>query len=147
MAGPGERRGEVGHRQALQIITAILRAVEGDNLLPITVWVSDAHGDLKAAVRMDGAFLDTPLNAQRKAYTAARGGSRTTRELRARVDQAPVDAHCFDPRFTYFGGGVKVVVDGQVLGAVGVSGRPEPGEDERLAVLGIRAAYPKAELP
>ena len=39
---------------------------------PVSVFVADAHGELVAAATMDGAAPDTRLNAQRKAYTAAR---------------------------------------------------------------------------
>ena len=46
---------------------------------PVSVFVADTHGELVAAASMDGAALDTRLNAQRKAYTAARSDARTTR--------------------------------------------------------------------
>src|SRR5918998_644194 len=39
---------------------------------PVSVFVADSHGELVAAVTMDDAAPDTRLNAQRKAYTAAR---------------------------------------------------------------------------
>ena len=38
----------------------------------MSVFVADGHGELVAAATMDGAAPDTRLNAQRKAYTAAR---------------------------------------------------------------------------
>ena len=38
----------------------------------VSVFVADPHGELVAAATMDGAAPDTRLNAQRKAYTAAR---------------------------------------------------------------------------
>src|SRR5207245_8149235 len=47
---------------------------------PVSVFVADAHGELVAAATMDGAAPDTRLNAQRKAYTAARREARKTRE-------------------------------------------------------------------
>ena len=40
-----------------------------------------------------------------------------------------------DLRYTAWGGGVPIVVDGEVIGAVGVSGLPE-AEDMVLARLG-----------
>src|SRR5882672_8797725 len=46
---------------------------------PLSVYVADTHGELVAAATMDGAAPDTRLNAQRKAYTAARSDARTTR--------------------------------------------------------------------
>ena len=104
---------------------------------PVSVWVVDGHGELVAAASMDGAAHDTKLNAQRKAYTAARSDARTTRELAEKVAGGELPAS-FDPFFTFFLGGVAVF-DGETrLGAVGVSGLP--GEvDEQLALRAIAA--------
>ena len=89
---------------------------------PVSVFVADAHGELVAAATMDGAAPDTRLNAQRKAYTAARSDATSTRELaeKARADAA--ERAGFDPFFTFFLGGVAVFEDGRRLGAVGVGG-------------------------
>ena len=79
---------------------------------------------------------DTRLNAQRKAYTAARSDARTTRELAVKAAADPVERASFDPFFTFFLGGVAVFDGDRRIGAVGVSGLP--GEvDERLALLAI----------
>jgi uncharacterized protein GlcG (DUF336 family) len=87
---------------------------------------------------MDGAAPDTRLNAQRKAYTAARGGARSTRELADKVRDNAAERASFDPFFTFFLGGVAVFDGDRRLGAVGVSGLP--GEvDERLALDAIAA--------
>ena len=102
---------------------------------PVSVWVVDGHGELVAAASMDGAAHDTKLNAQRKAYTAARSDARTTRELAAKVAGGELP-QSFDPFFTFFLGGVAVVEGGERVGAVGVSGLP--GEvDEQLALGAI----------
>jgi glc operon protein GlcG len=99
---------------------------------PVAVYVADPHGELIAAATMDGAAPDTRLNAQRKAYTAARSDARSTRELAEKVRDDPVERASFDPFFTFFLGGVAVFEDGRRVGAVGVSGLP--GEvDEQLA--------------
>ncbi len=106
---------------------------------PVSVFVADSHGELVAAATMDGAAPDTRLNAQRKAYTAARSDARSTRELaeKARADAA--ERASFDPFFTFFLGGVAVF-DGDVrIGAVGVSGLA--GDvDEQLALDAIAAS-------
>ena len=103
---------------------------------PVSVFVADPHGELIAAVTMDGAAPDTRLNAQRKAYTAARSDARTTRELAAKAGDDPAKVASFDPFFTFFLGGVAVFEENQRIGAVGVSGLP--GEvDERLALDAI----------
>ena len=95
------------------------------------------HGELVAAATMDGAAPDTRLNAQRKAYTAARSDARTTRELAEKVRDDPVERASFDPFFTFFLGGVAVFDGERRIGAVGVSGLP--GEvDERLALARYR---------
>jgi glc operon protein GlcG len=114
--------------RARAIVDAVLAEAPG----PVSVFVADTHGELVAAATMDGAAPDTRLNAQRKAYTAARSDARSTRELAAKGE----DAASFDPFFTFFLGGVAVF-DGETrVGAVGVSGLP--GEvDERLALQAI----------
>ncbi|HLX33262.1 MAG TPA: heme-binding protein [Gaiellaceae bacterium] len=121
--------------RARAIVDHVVAAAAG----PVSVFVVDAHGELVAAATMDGAAPDTRLNAQRKAYTAARSDARSTRELaeKARADAA--ERASFDPFFTFFLGGVAVFDGNTRIGAVGVSGLP--GEvDERLALDAIAAS-------
>ena len=100
---------------------------------PLSVFVADAHGELVDAATMDGAAPDTRLNAQRKAYTAARSDARSTRELAEKVRSDAVERASFDPFFTFFLGGVAVFDGDDRVGAVGVSGLPGE-QDERLAL-------------
>ena len=106
---------------------------------PVSVFVADTHGELVAAATMDGAAPDTRLNAQRKAYTAARSDASSTRELaeKARADAA--ERASFDPFFTFFLGGVAVFEDGRRIGAVGVSGLP--GEVDAAYAEARRRGY------
>ena len=102
----------------------------------MSVFVADTHGELVAAATMDGAAPDTRLNAQRKAYTAARSDARSTRELAEKARADAVERASFDPFFTFFLGGVAVFDGERRIGAVGVSGLP--GEvDEQLALRAI----------
>jgi uncharacterized protein GlcG (DUF336 family) len=103
---------------------------------PVSVFVADGHGELVAAATMDGAAPDSRLNAQRKAYTAARSDATSTRELAEKVRDDPVERASFDPSFTFFIGGVAVFEDGRRVGAVGVSGLPGV-DDEQLALAAI----------
>src|SRR5947199_7432810 len=105
---------------------------------PVSVFVADAGGELVAAATMDGAAPDTRLNAQRKAYTAARSDARSTRELAEKVRDDPVERASFDPFFTFFLGGIAVFEGETRMGAVGVSGLPG-ADDERLAQAAIDA--------
>lgn len=118
---------------------AIVRAVVEEASGPVSVFVADDHGEVVAAATMDGAAHDTRLNAQRKAYTAARSDARSTHELAEKVRDDAVERASFDPFFTFFLGGVAVF-DGETrVGAVGVSGLP--GEvDEQLARKAIQTA-------
>jgi uncharacterized protein GlcG (DUF336 family) len=118
--------------QALQIIDHVVSSAQG----PVSVFVADDHGEIIAAATMDGAAPDTRLNAQRKAYTAARSDARSTAELAEKVRDDPVERASFDPFFTFFLGGVAVFDGDRRVGAVGVSGLPGE-EDERLALLAI----------
>jgi glc operon protein GlcG len=118
------------HAQA--IVAYVIREASG----PVSVFVADTHGELVAAATMDGAAPDTRLNAQRKAYTAARSDARTTRELADKVKDDAVERASFDQFFTFFLGGVAVFDGEERIGAVGVSGLP--GEvDEQLALRAI----------
>jgi glc operon protein GlcG len=118
--------------RARAIVDDVVAHAEG----PVSVFVADTHGELVAAATMDGAAPDTRLNAQRKAYTAARSDAKTTRELAEKAHQDPVERASFDPFFTFFLGGVAVFEGSARIGAVGVSG--QPGEvDERLALEAI----------
>ena len=106
---------------------------------PVSVFVADEHGELVAAATMDGAAPDTRLNAQRKAYTAARSDARSTAELASKARADAVERASFDPFFTFFQGGVAVFEDGRRIGAIGVSGLAGP-EDDALARRAIEAA-------
>jgi uncharacterized protein GlcG (DUF336 family) len=115
---------------------AIVDHVVANAAGPVSVFVADTHGELVAAATMDGAAPDTRINAQRKAYTAARSDATSTRELREKALADPAERASFDPFFSFFLGGIAVFEDGRRVGAVGVSGLP--GEvDERLALEAI----------
>lgn len=101
------------------------------------VAVADAHGEMIAFARMDGAPLSSIAIAMNKAWTAARE-RKTTKEIgeAARHPEKGFDIAYFgDPRFVGWGGGVPVRKDGQVIGSVAVSGLPQT-EDMELAAMG-----------
>ena len=123
----------------LQHALAIMNHVVSEAPAPVSVFVADNHGELVAAATMDGAAPDTRLNAQRKAYTAARSDAVSTRALAEKVADNAVERASFDPFFTFFLGGVAAF-DGDIrVGAVGVSGLPG-ADDEALARGALEAA-------
>jgi glc operon protein GlcG len=125
----------LSHDVALRIVQRVVGVAPG----PVSVVIADDHGEVVASVRMDGAALDTELNARRKAYTAARSDATTTRALSEKVASEPTELASFDPFFSFFLGGVAILVGGERIGAVGVSGLPGE-DDERLALDAIAYA-------
>jgi glc operon protein GlcG len=130
-----EPASELDAAHALAIVNAVAETAPG----PVSVVVSDDHGEPIASLRMDGAALDTYENARRKAYTAARSDQSTTAALADKVRASPSELASFDPSFSFFMGGVAVLSAGRRVGAVGVSGLPGP-DDEALAIAAISAA-------
>jgi glc operon protein GlcG len=123
------------HEQAL----AQVRFVVDNATAPVSVFVADDHGELVAAATMDDAAHDTRLNAQRKAYTAARSDARSTAELAGKAREDAAELASFDPFFTFFQGGVAAFEGGRRIGAIGVSGLAGP-DDDALARRAIEAS-------
>jgi len=124
----------LSHTDALKIVTAIQAELEKDGL-GAAIAVADEHGELIALLRTDGCPLASINNAINKAYTAAR----ERKESRAvgdasREENFPL-TNFGDLRYIGWGGGVPIVYEGEVVGAVGVSGLTEQ-EDMVLAHMG-----------
>ena len=127
------------HRDADIAIRAIIAEMTKRNVLGV-VAVADMHGELIALMRMSGAQLQSGTIATNKAFTAARA-CKPTRDIGRKIrsaDQGFDIAYYGDARFIGWGGGMPVVVGGQCVGAVAVSGLSED-EDIELASLGIAA--------
>src|SRR5436853_3249790 len=86
--------------------------------------IVDESGVLKAFSRMDGAPLLSIQIAQDKAYTAAGFGMPTHGWHDFIKDDPPLadGAPSGIDRLVIFGGGYPIEIDGQVVGAIGVSG-------------------------
>jgi glc operon protein GlcG len=129
----------LGHHEAQLAIQAIEAELIRRGKAAV-IAVADAHGELIALLRLDGAPLASILIAANKAWTAARE-RKPTRQIGqdAHHPETGFDmAYYGDRRYIGWGGGVPVVVDGVAVGAVAVSGLPEE-EDMHLAELGVRA--------
>jgi uncharacterized protein GlcG (DUF336 family) len=108
--------------------------------VPMNIAVVDAGANLVAFVRMDGAWLGSIEIAINKAYTA-RAFDMTTKEL-SRISQPGQPAFGIaastDHHIAIFPGGVPLKADGQIIGAVGVSGG-KPDQDNAVAEAGAEA--------
>jgi len=103
----------------------------------VAVAVADSHGELIAFARMDHVPLPSIVIAINKACTAARTG-KPTQEIGEKVKH-PEKGHDIsyygDSRIIGWGGGIPVRTNGQVAGAIAVSGLSSV-EDAALATLG-----------
>ena len=122
---------ELSHSDAQHVLAAAQASLEDDGRGAAVALVDD-HGELVAFVRVDGCPLPSIANAINTAYTAARE-RRPSREIgEASRDEGFPITNFGDLRYTGWGGGVPLEVDGAVVGAVGVSGLPE-ADDMRIA--------------
>ena len=102
--------------------------------------VCDDGGHLLMFVRMDAARVSSIQIAMDKAFTAA-CARRSTRDYAtaAAPGQPAFGIHAsHQGRFAIFPGGLPVVVDGHVVGAVGCSSG-HPDQDEAVARAGVEA--------
>lgn len=99
--------------------------------------VVDDGGNLVALERLDDTFAAGALISYGKARTAAlfKKPTRFFEEVIAKGRTAMVALEHFTP----LQGGVPIVVDGQVVGAIGVSGAASAAQDEELALVGAAA--------
>lgn len=103
----------------------------------VVIAVADCRGELITFARMDGAPVASVVIAMNKAWTAARAG-KPTHEIGEKVrhpERGHDIAYYGDPRFVGWGGGIPVWKNGEVAGAVAVSGLSSK-EDASLAKLG-----------
>jgi glc operon protein GlcG len=124
----------LGAEEAANIITAAKAEamVKGWN---VSIAVVDDAGMLIHLERMDGAGAQSPEVATLKARTSALSGA-PTKALEDVVKDRPAVA-LFPGRLPVQGG-VPVIVDGQCVGGVGVSG-VKSHEDEVVALAGAKA--------
>lgn len=126
----------LSHADALKIIAAIQAELEKENK-GAAVAVADAHGELMAFLRTDGCRLPSINIAINKAFSAAREQKESKAIGLASIEKQFPLTNFGDPRYVGWGGGVPIVYQGQVIGAVGVSGLPE---EEDMVLAGMGAA-------
>jgi uncharacterized protein GlcG (DUF336 family) len=94
-----------------------------DLKLKMCIAVADEAGDLKAFARMDGAPKLSIQISQDKAYTAA-AFSMPTHSWFEFIKNDPPLLHgiTHTPRLVVFGGGFPIMLKGEMVGAIGLSG-------------------------
>jgi glc operon protein GlcG len=117
-------------------ILAAARTEAQQNGWAVTIAVVDDGGHPLALERLDGA----PGNSAYIAPEKARSAALARKETKALEDMVNGGRTAFvtAPLMTSLEGGVPVLVDGQVVGAVGVSG-VKADQDAQVAKAGIAA--------
>ena len=118
---------------------AMMDKVLATSETPAVMAIVDAAGNLEAFAKMDNARLFTRRHAVRKAYSAAILGIDTS----AWADRMGSIGHSVsengDPMITYEQGGVPIILDGAILGGIGVGGLRGHNADEDMARIGLAA--------
>jgi uncharacterized protein GlcG (DUF336 family) len=104
------------------------------------VAVYDEGGTLKALSTMDGARFTGVSFAMDKAWTAARRQAATQDLADANATAPETMWHSFlkQSQLTLLGGGLPIIVNGQVVGGIGSSGGTIP-QDTEIANAGLAA--------
>ena len=121
-------------------VIAAAEAKAADIEQPMNIAVVDAGGNLVAHVRMDRAWLGSIDIAINKAYTA-RAFDIATKDLAEHSQSGGqfFGIHASNQgRIMIFAGGVPLTRDGEVVGAIGVSGGSGE-QDHAVAVAGAAA--------
>jgi uncharacterized protein GlcG (DUF336 family) len=109
--------------------------------VPVTVVVVDESGVTKEMLRMDGAPLVSVQTALNKAYAAAAIGMPPDDFYAAiESDAAAVAEFATRPGLALLAGGLPVIADRRVAGAIGVAGAMTAAEDRRIAEVAIARA-------
>jgi uncharacterized protein GlcG (DUF336 family) len=110
-AGTAEKAVEAAAKKAVEL------------KLKMCIAVADEAGDLKAFARMDGAPKLSIQISQDKAYTAASFGMPTHSWFEFIKNDPPLlHGITHTPRLVVFGGGFPIMLKGEMVGAIGLSG-------------------------
>src|ERR1700754_4169973 len=118
------------------LILEAARAEAEKNQWAVTIAVVDDGGHLLALLRLDGCAPIGAYIATEKARTSALG-RRESKQYEDMINGGRT-AFLSAPLAGTLEGGVPIVVDGQVVGAVGVSGVKAP-EDAQVARAGVQS--------
>ncbi|MDR7284941.1 glc operon protein GlcG [Pseudomonas corrugata] len=116
-------------------ILAAARTEAQNNQWAVTIVIVDDGGHPLALERLDGCAPSSAYIATEKARTSALG----RRESKGYEDMVNGGRYAFlsAPLLTSLEGGVPIIVDGQVIGAVGVSG-VKAEQDAQVAKAGAK---------
>ncbi|MBV7441688.1 heme-binding protein [Weeksellaceae bacterium TAE3-ERU29] len=121
---------------AQRMVEKVFKEAEKSGHL-ISVTVVDRSGQTLAVLRHQDAGVHTLRASYKKAFTA-NSQKRETAEIAKGIKNGtiPEDVRFLDENILMLDGGVPIVVDGKVVGGIGVGGA-HGSEDVRLAKVGL----------
>src|SRR5438128_2892414 len=107
-----------------------------------SIYILDTHGEFVHQERGDGQIYPNMHTAMLKAQTALQP-RRPTSIPNAQLRNDPSGTTRQLVQFGFFtnSGGIPIVVDGEMIGAIGVGGGAGGGGDENCAIEGLKAAF------
>jgi glc operon protein GlcG len=122
---------------AKRVIAVAVAEAKSRNAPGAAIAVVDEGGNLVAVERLDNTFAAGANISIGKARTAALF-KRPTKVFEDIINKGRTAMATLND-FTPLQGGVPITVDGQIVGAIGVSGAASAQQDEDLAVAGANA--------
>jgi glc operon protein GlcG len=106
--------------------------------IPMSFAVVDTYGEVIAAARMDGSAARVLRHAIRQAYTAGLMQRDTVEFKKQLVERDGNLDEWGDEMLTTLPGGVAILYEGEVVGAIGVGGN-SLARDQEIAATAARA--------
>src|SRR6266508_4236600 len=122
---------------AKKVIAAAVAEAKSKTAPGRAIAVVDEGGNLVAVERLDNTFAAGANISIGKARTAVLF-KRPTRFFEDVINKGRTAMTTLND-FTPLQGGIPIIVDGQIIGAVGVSGAASAQQDEELAIAGANA--------
>lgn len=122
---------------AKKIAAEAARYAKANNAPGGAIAIVDNGGNLVYLERLDGTFPAAAEVAMRKANTAAifkAPSAKLENSINSGRQALITVGH------TFLQGGIPILVDGQVIGAIGVSGAASAQQDEEIAIAGSKTS-------
>src|SRR5262245_57804248 len=128
--------------EAAKKIARTCRAWSAEHGGTASIYIIDTHGTFVHQERGDGQVYTNIHTAMLKAQTALQTRQPTSiRAAQLRNDPSGQPRQLMQFGFFTNSGGIPIVVDGEMIGAIGVGGGAGGGGDENCAIEGLKAAF------
>jgi glc operon protein GlcG len=121
---------------AKKVVAEAVKYAKANNAPGGAIAIVDNGGNLVYLERLDGTFAAAAEVSVKKANTAAlfkAPSAKLENSINGGRQALITVGH------TFLQGGIPIIVDGQVVGAIGVSGAASAQQDEEIAIAGSKA--------